>query len=165
MLIQLFHSPFSPSSRGSLVPLHFLPLVWYHLHIWGGWYFFQQSWLHLVFLKRASVFCFKTAKLVVMCCNGNSYLGRVVLSLINSSWGAALFLAVFRAPGVSEEQDRPGPSSPEPNIWREGEKESLVLQWKHSCQTGVHDAVRSCGGGWLRWASASGGLCVWGGGI
>ena len=27
---------FSPSSRGSLVPLHFLPLWWcYHLHIWG----------------------------------------------------------------------------------------------------------------------------------
>ena len=26
---------------GSLVPLHFLPLEWYHLHIWGCWYF---SW-------------------------------------------------------------------------------------------------------------------------
>ena len=32
VLSQLFHSPFSPSSRGSLVPLHFLPLKWYHLH-------------------------------------------------------------------------------------------------------------------------------------
>ena len=29
----LFHSPLSLSSRGSLVPLHFLPLGWYHLHI------------------------------------------------------------------------------------------------------------------------------------
>ncbi|KAB0382851.1 hypothetical protein FD755_004768, partial [Muntiacus reevesi] len=29
----LFHSPLSPSSRGSLVPLHFLPLGWRHLHI------------------------------------------------------------------------------------------------------------------------------------
>ena len=38
-----FKSPFSlssPSSRGSLVPPHFLPLEWY-LHIWGCWYFSQ----------------------------------------------------------------------------------------------------------------------------
>ena len=31
----------SLSSRDSLVPLCFLPLNWYHLHIWGYWYF---SW-------------------------------------------------------------------------------------------------------------------------
>ena len=30
------------------VPLHFLPLEWYHLHIWGCWYFSQQSWFQLV---------------------------------------------------------------------------------------------------------------------
>ena len=30
--------------KGSLVPLHFLPLEWYHLHIWSCWYFSQQSW-------------------------------------------------------------------------------------------------------------------------
>ena len=36
---QLFHSPLSPSSRNSLVPLHILPLEWYHLTIWGCWYF------------------------------------------------------------------------------------------------------------------------------
>ena len=48
VLIQLFHSPLSPSSRGSLVPLHFLPLEWYHLHIWGCWYFSWQSWFWLV---------------------------------------------------------------------------------------------------------------------
>ena len=36
VLSQLFNSSLSPSSRGSLVPLHFfLPLGWYHLHIWG----------------------------------------------------------------------------------------------------------------------------------
>ena len=40
---QLFHSLLSPSSRGSLVPLHFLPLGWYHLHICGFLYFPQQS--------------------------------------------------------------------------------------------------------------------------
>ena len=27
------------SSKGSLVPLHFLPEWWHHLHIWGYWYF------------------------------------------------------------------------------------------------------------------------------
>ena len=32
-LSQIFHSPLSPSSRCSLVPLHFLPLEWYHLCI------------------------------------------------------------------------------------------------------------------------------------
>ena len=45
---QLFHSPLSPSSRGSLIPLHFLPLVWYHLHIWGCWYLSWQSWFQLM---------------------------------------------------------------------------------------------------------------------
>ena len=38
----------SLSSRGSLVPLHFLPQGWCHLHIWGYWYFSQQSWFQLV---------------------------------------------------------------------------------------------------------------------
>ena len=36
------------SSRGSLVPLGFLPLEWCHLHIWGCWYFSWQSWFQLV---------------------------------------------------------------------------------------------------------------------
>ena len=39
VLSQLFHSPLSPSSRGSWVPLHFLLLGWCHLHIWGYSYF------------------------------------------------------------------------------------------------------------------------------
>ena len=33
ILSWLFHPPPSPSSRDSLVPLCFLPLEWYHLHI------------------------------------------------------------------------------------------------------------------------------------
>ena len=33
VLSQLFHSPLSPISRDSLVPLQFLPLGWCHLHI------------------------------------------------------------------------------------------------------------------------------------
>ena len=40
---QHFHSPPSLSSRGSWVPLPFLPFVWYHLHIWGCWYFSWES--------------------------------------------------------------------------------------------------------------------------
>ena len=44
----LFHSPLWPSSRGCLVPLCFLPLNLYHLHIWDCWYFSQQSWFQLV---------------------------------------------------------------------------------------------------------------------
>ena len=47
VLSQLFHSPFSPSSRGFLGPLHFLPLGWCQLHIWGYWYFSLQSWFQL----------------------------------------------------------------------------------------------------------------------
>ena len=47
-LSQLFLSLLSLSSRGSLVPLYFLPLEWYHLHIWGYWCFSQLSWFQLV---------------------------------------------------------------------------------------------------------------------
>ena len=44
-LNQLFCSPLSSSSRGSLVTFHFLPLKWYHLHICRGCrYFSWQSW-------------------------------------------------------------------------------------------------------------------------
>ena len=38
----------SPSSRGFLVPLHFLPLEWYQLHIWDCWYFSWQFLFQLV---------------------------------------------------------------------------------------------------------------------
>ena len=46
VLSQLFHSPLSLSSRGFLVPLHFLPKGWCHLHIWGYWYILRlhQRW-------------------------------------------------------------------------------------------------------------------------
>ena len=30
-----------------LVPLHFLPQGWCHLHIWGYWYFCQQSYVYI----------------------------------------------------------------------------------------------------------------------
>ena len=50
----------SPSSRGSLILLCFLPWGWYLLHIWGYWYFSQQSWfqfvLHPAFLMMYSAY-------------------------------------------------------------------------------------------------------------
>ena len=45
---QFFHSPLSLSSGSFFVCLHFLPLEWCHLHIWGGWHFSWQSWFQLV---------------------------------------------------------------------------------------------------------------------
>ena len=47
ILSKFFHSPFSSASRGSLVPLCFLPLEWYHLHMWGCWCFSHLSWFQL----------------------------------------------------------------------------------------------------------------------
>ena len=47
--LKLAFSLFSSlSSRGSLVPLHFLPWGSFHLHIWSYWYFSWQSWFQLV---------------------------------------------------------------------------------------------------------------------
>ena len=51
VLSQAFHSPLSPSSRGSLVPLPFLPLEWCHLHIWGYWYFSHNHDSSLCFIQ------------------------------------------------------------------------------------------------------------------
>ena len=60
VLSRLFHSPFAPSSSGSLVSLHFLLLGWYHLRIWGCWYFSWQSWFQLVsHLTQHEVLCTK----------------------------------------------------------------------------------------------------------
>ena len=42
-LSQMFHSPLSLPSRGSLVPLHFLPWGWCHLIMYSYWYFSRIS--------------------------------------------------------------------------------------------------------------------------
>ena len=47
VLSRFFLSPLSPSSSGSLVPLHFLPLGCCPLPIWGYHYFSWQSWFQL----------------------------------------------------------------------------------------------------------------------
>ena len=43
-----FSLSLSLSSKGSLIPLCFLPLRWCHLHAWDYWYFSQWSWFLLV---------------------------------------------------------------------------------------------------------------------
>ena len=69
ILNQLFHFPFSPSSRRSLVPLDFLPLEWYHLPIWGFWYFSPQSRFQLL-IHPAQHFAWCTLLRLVqsLCC-------------------------------------------------------------------------------------------------
>ena len=47
----VFHTPLLPSSRGSLVPLCFLPLGWWHPHIWGYWYFCGNLDSNLCFIQ------------------------------------------------------------------------------------------------------------------
>ena len=48
----IFKPAFSLSSfaliKRHLVSLHFLPLEWCHLHIWGCWCFSRQPWFQLV---------------------------------------------------------------------------------------------------------------------
>ena len=53
VLSQLFHSPFSFSSRGSLVPFSFLPWGWFHLHIWGYWHFSCSLDSRLCFMQSS----------------------------------------------------------------------------------------------------------------
>ena len=45
------HSPPSPPSKGSLVPLHFQPLPWYHLHLSSYWHFSSNLDSSLWFLQ------------------------------------------------------------------------------------------------------------------
>ena len=54
-------SPCSPSSRGSLVPLRFLRLEWYHLHVWGCWYFSQHLYLNVK--KKTEIWFVKKKKI------------------------------------------------------------------------------------------------------
>ena len=61
-LSQLFLSPLSLSSRGSLV-LHFLSQGWCHLYIWDHWYFSCQSWFQLVFLPAQHFLMYSAYKL------------------------------------------------------------------------------------------------------
>ena len=46
-----FPFSFLPVSRGSLVPLHFLPLEWYQLYFWGCWYFPSNLYYSLWFTE------------------------------------------------------------------------------------------------------------------
>ena len=46
--IEFLASFYTPPLHPHVFPFCFLPLEWYHLHIWGYWYFSQQSWFQLV---------------------------------------------------------------------------------------------------------------------
>ena len=55
-----FSFSFLPVSSCSLVPLHFLPLEWYHLYFWGFWYFPSNLDYSLWFIQPGisqDVFC------------------------------------------------------------------------------------------------------------
>ena len=57
-----FKPAFSLSSftliKRLFVLFHFLPLEWYHLHIWGYWYFSQESWFQLVIHTYGKYSCY-----------------------------------------------------------------------------------------------------------
>ena len=60
VLSQPFHSPLLSSSRGSLIPFHFLPLEWYHLHFWCYWFFSLHLDSGLCFIQPSilrDIFC------------------------------------------------------------------------------------------------------------
>ena len=81
-----FKPAFSFSSRGSLVPLHFLPLEWHHVHIWTCWYFSQQPRLQLL-IHPACYFTWCTL-------HTHTY---IVYNKIQSSEWQRLYLALFTA--------------------------------------------------------------------
>ena len=101
VLSQLFHSPPSPSSRGSWVLLHFLPLEWCQLHIWGYWYFSQQSWFQLESSSLAFCVMYSAYKLnnqtdnIQPCCTPFPILNQSVVPcpvLTLASWSMHRFL-------------------------------------------------------------------------
>ena len=87
---QLFHYPLSPWLRGSPVPLHFLPLEWHHLPIWGCWYFSQKSWFQLA-IHPAQPFAW--------CTLHRSWINRVttysLTVLLSQFWASQLFHVCF----------------------------------------------------------------------
>ena len=90
-LNQLFCSPLSSLSRGSLVPLCFLPLKLCHLHIWGCWYFSQQSWFQPV---THSGWHFTQCVLHI------SWINRVkicsLVALLSQFWTSQIFHVIFK---------------------------------------------------------------------
>ena len=81
-----FPLSFLPSSRSSLVPLCFLPLKWYHLHIFSFWYFSQQSWFYHV-IHPAWHFPWCTLHI--------SYIGRVTMYSLGELFSQFLTSLLF----------------------------------------------------------------------
>ena len=104
-----FSPPLSLSSRGSLVPLHFLPQRWYHLRIWGYWYFSWQSWFELV-LHPAQDFTWCTLHL--------SWIHS--LDILLSQFGTSLLF---------QTTEQPEPKGP----WK-GYRNSWGQQWRSAAE-------------------------------
>ena len=77
VLSQLFHSPFTFIKRLVSSSSHFLPLKWYHLHIWDCWYFSWQSWFQLV-IHPSQHFAWCTLHI--------SYISRVTIYSLSHSF-------------------------------------------------------------------------------
>ena len=93
VLSQLFHSHFSPSRRGPLVPLHFLPLERYYLHVWGCWYFFhslESSQVSVSPFGEMSVFFVH-----FLICLLLSYIFILDISPLSDIWPTKLSLALL----------------------------------------------------------------------
>ena len=97
ILSQFFHSPLSLPSKGSLVPLRILPLGWFHLHIWGYWYFSLQSWFQHV-LHPARYFALCTLHIKLNKQGDNTQLWCTPFPIWNDSVVPTLVLTVASCP-------------------------------------------------------------------
>ena len=91
----------SLSSRDSWVSLHLLPSEWYHLYIWGCWYFSQEPWFQLVLCPLAFHVMYSAWKLnkqgddIQPCCTPFLILNQSIVSckvLTVASWPTSRFL-------------------------------------------------------------------------
>ena len=114
VLSQLFHAPLSPSSRGSLVPFLFLPLGWYHLHIWICWYFSRQSWFQRL-LHPAWAFTWYTLHIRAKECPSL----RLECKLAFSSFSSVQFICSVVSDSLrphESQHTRPACPSPTPGV-------------------------------------------------
>ena len=86
VLSQLFYSPLSFSSQDFLTSLHFLSLEWYHLHLYGCWYFSWQSWYQIM-IRQVLLFAWCTLSI--------NWISKVTIYsldvLLSQFWTSLLF--------------------------------------------------------------------------
>ena len=94
---QLFLSPLSPSSRGCLVPLHFLPLKCYYLHNWG-FFIFLPSVLIPACDSSSLAFCIMYSEYKLNNQDDNIQPWLTPLPILNQSFVPCPFLTVASCP-------------------------------------------------------------------